>query len=141
MSARISRHALAALVLAIVTACDQGGVVNTPGLPILLRYGRLDGFPAALIDGTLSFRGSCIWVEQEDGTSSVILWPGNTTVRLEGVQPVVQVGDLVLREGDGIQLGGGSYSDKDFVAGLLGTAIPDSCVTQLYWLASSVSSP
>jgi len=123
-----------ALALA-AAACVAGSPAMLDGVTIL-RYGLLNGSPAALITGTIDFRDGCVFIDA-NGEGQVVIWPSSTTLQHAGEEVVVVAQGLTLHDRDVVKLGGGQYSDVQFVRGLTGS-IPDVCLADLYWLASSV---
>ncbi len=130
--------ALAIVAAALLAAC--GGSLTAGGVT-LLRYGLMTGSPAALTSGTLRFLDGCAILEDIDQNGApvgvVILWPPTTDLRVIEGQLKVVVGDVAATDGDGIQLGGGEYTDQAWVEHLVGEV--GKCRSDRYWLASTMT--
>ncbi len=143
-------------IAAIVAVALAGGLLvvggrpgPTPGLtpsPVasegifLPMYRPLDGYPAALLQGTLVHDGGCLWIES-GSTRLLVLWPSDTSVVAQGGQLVVRNAGQQAIVGTAVSAGGGEYypENYDFVVGLIGQQVPPQCRgSDLYWLASSV---
>lgn len=132
------RLAAAVALAALLAAC--GGPVTAGGVTIL-RYGPMTGSPAALATGTLRFLDGCAILENIDPngapTGAVILWPPGTDLRLVDGRLHVVVDGVRATDGDEVQLGGGEYTDQDWVEHLVGDV--GSCRSDRYWLASTMT--
>ncbi|MGH2578508.1 MAG: hypothetical protein ACRDG9_12290 [Actinomycetota bacterium] len=102
-----------------------------------------DTFPSALTEGSLVQRDPCLFLEAEDGSTSLIIWPYGWSISAttEGSTAVVdEDGRVVHRVGEEIELGGGFVSENrdstGFPEELIGRPIPDRCKADGYWLAS-----
>lgn len=102
-----------------------------------------DTYPSALIEGTLAQRDPCLFLEAEDGSTFLIIWPHGWGISptTGGERAIVDENGRVKHEiGTDVELGGGFVSENrdstGFPEELIGEPIPDACTADGYWLAS-----
>lgn len=126
-----------ASIALMLMACSARGAPQVVGGVTLLRFGSLNGYPAALMNGRVSFANGCASLVGDDGIVVTGFWsPGTHLDRSTGVLRIV-VDGRSFAEGDEVKLGGGEYTDEAFVVSLVGP-IPDSCRGQHYWLLNDL---
>jgi hypothetical protein len=128
----------AVLVLAMVVgACGSRGTPQVVNGVTLLRFGYLNGSPAALLHGRLSYANGCVSLEAAPGEPVTGLWSSGT--RLDNSTGVLRlfVDDMPFAEGDELSMGGGEYADEEFVVSLVGP-IPQQCRGEHYWLLTEL---
>ena len=140
MNRRARRRILPSLCLglaALLVACSPRGTPQAVNGVTLLRFGYLNGSPAALLHGRVSFANGCASLEAAPGVPVTGLWASSTRLDMStGVLRVVVEG-VPFAEGDALSMGGGEYSDEDFVISLVGP-IPESCRGEHYWLLTEL---
>lgn len=128
----------AVLALAImVGACGSRGTPQTVNGVTLLRFGYLNGSPAALLHGRVSFANGCVSLEGAPGVPVTGLWsPGTRLDNSTGILRII-VDGVPFAEGDELSMGGGEYADEEFVVSLVGP-IPEQCRGEHYWLLTEL---
>lgn len=133
---RSSRSAgvLLLLVLAVV-ALSCSSKASTESDVYLLTYDLGgDAVPAAEIEGELTFRDQCLWIETGE-VRYLALWPGGSEVDdvSSSITIVTPAGDIHTA-GDAIHVGGGEVNDLGFLDTLVTSAIPEECADTPAWL-------
>lgn len=121
----------------LLAACSARGTPQILDGITLLRFGYLNGSPAALFHGRVSFANGCVSLEGAAGAPVTGLWSSGT--RLDdstGVLRIV-VDGVSLAEGDELSMGGGEYADEEWVVSLVGP-IPEQCRGEHYWLLTEL---
>lgn len=140
MNQTARRHIASSLVIglaALLAACSPMGTRQVVNGVTLLRFGYLNGSPAALVHGRISFANGCASMEAAPGVPVTALWPSSTRLDMStGVLRIV-VDGVSFAEGDELSMGGGEYGDETFVISLVGP-IPDSCRGDRYWLVTEL---
>jgi hypothetical protein len=131
------RQIMLGLVVASAVGCSLSGSSLTVDGVTMLRTGVTTGGPTALIRGTLDFRDGCIWLQEAPEASVIVLWPSHASLdnSLGVLSVTIDSGRFV--DGDELTLGGGELEDLDFVRTLVGP-IPENCITDRYWQATSL---
>jgi hypothetical protein len=139
MNRTARRHILVSLtaVAAVLVGCGPRGTAETAKGVTLLRFGHLNGSPAGLVSGRLSFANGCVSLEAAPGVPVTGMWASGT--RLDTSTGVVRlvVDGTAFAEGDELSMGGGEYTDEVSVVSLVGT-IPGSCRGEHYWLLTEL---
>lgn len=137
-TARKPIRSIAALGLGVFLAgCGARGVPEVANGVTLLRFGYLNGSPTARLDGRVSFANGCASLEAAPGVPVTALW--SSTTRLDtsnGILRIV-VDGVPFAEGQELSMGGGEYSDEEFVTSLVGP-IPEPCRGERYWLLTTL---
>ena len=140
LSRTARRYVLLSLVTgltALLVACSPRGTPQAVNDVTLLRFGYLNGSPAALVRGRVSFANGCSSLEAAPGVLMTGLWSSGTRLDMSTGALRIIVDGVPFAEGDELSMGGGEYSDEDFVISLVGT-IPESCRGEHYWLLSGL---
>jgi hypothetical protein len=131
-----SRAVLALGLVFAVAGCGSPGPMTLDGVTIL-RHKVMTDSPAALFSGTIHFRAGCVWGDAV-GETQVMVWPPTSRLDRRDGHLVLVVDDVVLEDGDTFSIGGGQYKDVEFIRGLAG-AIPNECLSDLYWLGNDIN--
>jgi hypothetical protein len=123
---------------ALLVACGPRGMTETANGVTLLRFGQLNGSPAALLHGRLSFANGCASLGAAPGPVTG-LWSSGTRLDVSNGVLRVVVDGTAFAEGDELSMGGGEYSDEAFVVSLVGP-IPESCRGEHYLLLTDLVS-
>lgn len=118
-------------------ACGPRGTPQVANGVTLLRFGQLNGSPAALLHGRISFANGCASVEEAPGAAVTGLWSSGTRLDTSTGTLRIIVDGVAFREGDEVSMGGGEYKDEEFVVSLVGS-IPDSCRGDRYFLLTAL---
>ena len=114
----------------------------TPRLALALPTHRdMTSYPSALLTGTLTFDGSCVWIDGSDGIRRLPIWPaGYGLFELGGVLRVKDPANLhSVPIGGTIRVGGGEYHagrEFDFLRSLMDDDVSAACRAAEYWLVS-----
>jgi hypothetical protein len=132
----VARNILPVAVLALaasMVACGPRGTPQVANGVTLLRFGQLNGYPAGLFHGRVSFANGCASVESAPGVTGTGLWSSGT--RLDNSTGVLRIviDGVPFTEGDAISMGGGEYADEDFLVSLVGP-IPPTFQGERYYL-------
>ena len=124
----------------LLAACGPRGTPQVMNSVTLLRFGQLNGSPDALLHGRISFANGCAGVRDVQGVLATGMWSSGT--RLDNTSGTLRivVDGVSFAEGDEISMGGGEYSDEDFVVSLVGP-IPESCRVEHYWMLTDLVTP
>lgn len=134
------RAIVAGLSLAALGAgCASPGPMTLGGITIM-RHGIMNGGPAALYSGPVVFREGCVEAVFSDGTFEPIIWPPTAQLVSQGDELLLVVDGLIIHHTDPVEIGGGEYTDLEFVAELSGP-VPEACRADRYWLATGVTKP
>jgi hypothetical protein len=122
----------------LVGACGSKGTPQVVNGVTLLRFGYLNGSPAALLHGRVSFANGCVSLEDAPGVPVTGLW--SSGARLDNSTGILRiiVNDVPFAEGDELSMGGGEYADEEFVVSLVGP-IPQRCRGEHYWLLTDLA--
>ena len=107
------------------------------------RHGSpLGGGDEALLEGVAVYGDGCLWIETEDGTRYLPLWPADTQLGMINRQPAILGPDreLLVESGDAfvdVARLGGSEATAEMVAELVG-AIPERCAADRFWAVGDV---
>ena len=121
----------------LLASCSARGAPEVANGVTLLRFGSLNGYPAGLVHGRLSFANGCASLEAAPNVSVTALW--SSTTRLDTSSGVLRVivDGVPFAEGQELSMGGGEYSDEEFVTSLVGP-IPEACRGERYWLLTTL---
>jgi len=133
------REVLAVGLAFAVAACGSPGPMTVDGVTIM-RHGFMNGGPAALYTGPVKFERGCVVGDMPDAAFTPIIWPPTASLGHQGNELVLLVDGLVIHDGDQASIGGGEYTDVEFVEQLSGP-IPEACRAEYYWLAGEVTTP
>ena len=108
---------------------------TSPETVFLPTYRPMNGYPAALIQGTLVEDNNCLYIDS-NGERNLVLWPPGTSTALDGGQLVVRGAGQQVAVGTAVEAGGGQYKSYNYVTGLIGESVPAACRgSDIYWLA------
>lgn len=124
------------LVLVMLAGCSLAPQTTLPFPRHDAPYGQVgDG---AALDGALTFRDGCLWLDGADGETFLPIWPSDTKPGVINSLPVVLMADdlLVVETGESGNFGG-SQVNRARAEELAGT-IPDRCATESFWVVTTV---
>lgn len=103
------------------------------------RHGALYGTgDMAAVEGALTFRDGCIWLEAADGGMFLPIWPSDTKPGVINSLPVVLMADdMLVVETSETRIFGGSQADLVQAEELAGP-IPERCAGGSFWVVSTV---
>jgi len=131
------RSGMTAAVAVLLLACGSRGVPQVSNGVTLLRFGQLNGSPAALLSGRISFANGCASVEAAPGVPVTGLWSSSTRLDTSTAALRIVIDGVAFSEGDEVSMGGGEYEDEQFAVSLVGS-IPDTCRGERYWLLTEL---
>jgi len=93
----------------------------------------------ALASGTLIFVNNCIRISGPQGTSHMLIWPPDYSLKTENgtVEIINEAGEVVAKVGDRVQIGGGEVWSLPLLASSIQEQIPSQC-TAPYWIVGDV---
>ena len=130
------------VLLAFSTGCgspseeppDQG----PPGVAFPIYTLEGPGYPAAMIEGTLTLDFGCLWIDAGE-ERYLALWPeGWTVARPDDTVTVTDPAGTSLVSGTVITVGGGEEVDQEFMASLLDAPVPEACRGEPGWLVTEI---
>ncbi len=113
------------IFLMVLSACGNNSdatLLPAPYFPQLKD--EPNGYPAELLTGELVLVDGCLRLNDNEGTSRLLIWPHDYSVSVESnvIHIIDGTGQAVAQVGDKLRVGGGS----EFAQALL-PAIPDNC--------------
>jgi len=113
---------------------DQG----PPGVAFPIYTLEGPGYPAAMIEGTLTLDSGCLWIDAGE-ERYLALWPEGWTVARSGdTVTVTDPAGTSLVSGTVITVGGGEEVDQEFMASLLDAPVPEACRGEPGWLVTEI---
>ena len=139
------RLASGAMLAALLGSCGPSAIAPSQEVADRLVAPRhmltgADGLPAGDLTATLDLRKGCLVLVTSDGTVNLALWlPSSRIQSADGALTVLDAG-APARLGDPVHVGGGQYGpeQREFVEGLIGTAVHPACDVDAFWLVSEV---
>lgn len=140
---RWGRLLIAAVLVGIVGGGCAGDDASAEA--IFIPRHHVSGGPTALIRGVLHLQDRCIWLETPERLRDLVIWPESTRFEADAGGRPALIGvpgtSTPLPIGSFVELGGGEYKDQAFIRDTIGGDLPQACISERYWLATSATTP
>ena len=125
-------------IVLVLSGCGAEAPPSEAAFFFPQHEGALGVGDAALLEGFAVLEDACFWIETQDGTRYLPIWPGDVELGRINDLPVVIWAErtLLMEVGDFRRLGGSEASAE--VARELVGEIPDRCASGRFWVVSDV---